>query len=612
DDTVQMLEQVDPAMAAQMKNITPEQQKELEQQLNVVFEKMGTMSPEELKHLEQHPEEMFDFVEKTVAEQAAPMPPAATPIPSTTIPEEKPKVTPTPTPVKPTQETIKTADLLDKIISITEEFMLNATTANLESKINRWAEKNKIKNWQTGLRYKKFKEQLLALVKSLRAIKEERDPETKQLVYIDALSKNSALLTSLQRLNTTLTNQWNLVELPEQDLDSLVTKLSRETKTALKAMLGAYAQAPLNMPLQLDALMKEYDPRTKELREKEAQLSEKALKERKLPYARPMGDLSSRESGYGRGGSTYPYDYSGYGPYSGDYGSYNQPYGSYPGGSAEGDSGKAEGEKGGSGKGDTTKSKTDTEEEEKAKKLKASTPPARKDRALELTKEDIKEFEKYLIDAKNALKAPADILNNPADTDTATQKIARVQEPLTHLKHEIRLLDKKDKEKYAKKIAEIWKPLKETFDSVDKKIDTVLIRGKQPATSDINKKKNITKKPLAINAPSQPSISESTPITSEVSGEDLQRLFGDRPYEKEIAEPITQETPATKKLLPQRTPEEETTTKDDLPEQEPKTHLTNLSKKLKNLIQNLDEFTAQEEKETASPQLESRKKHESR
>ncbi len=622
DDTVHMLEQVDPAMAAQMKNITPEQQKELEQQLNVVFEKMGTLSPEELKHLEQHPEEMFDFVEKTVSEQGAQAAPVPAPSTATKISEEKTGVTTTPTRIQPTPEILKTADLLESIIHITEEFILKETAANLESKINRWAEKNKIKNWQTGLKYKKFKEQLHSLVKKLRTIKEERDPETKQAVFIDALTKSSALLSSLQRLNNTLTTQWGLVVLPDQDLDTLVMKLSRETKDALKTMLGAYAQALLNMPMQLDALMKEYDPRAKELREKEAQLSEKALKERKLPYGQPMQGLGATSPGRGRG-RTADYDYgpySGYGPYYGGEG--YQPYqdsrGSQPGvGSAEEAGKKAS---------DAEKGKKGTKEDkEKEKDIAKVTPKDKKDRTRELAKEDIKLIESSLNEAQDSLSKHADFLTMPAtktkeqkkradafysDLEALTKKIDRTKEPLQFFQYDIRLLEKKEQAELKKKCADLWQTKKGFFQAMLTQIDSLQQKEKaalaktiktipEKSTQKSDENETVSSQTTAtVSSQTTATVEEGTQTESNsVSGEDIQRLFGERPY---TPESLAQEIALQPQLPLSRAgaiqPANAVTTKSvpiaqELPE-EPQTPLSPLSNALHNLIEEYDKVTA--------------------
>lgn len=620
DDTVHMLEQVDPAMAAQMKNITPEQQKELEQQLNVVFEKMGTLSPEELKHLEQHPEEMFDFVEKTVSEQGAQAAPAPQQAPAAKIPEEKTVVAPTPTRIKPTPEILKAADLLESIIRITEEFILKETAANLESKINRWAEKNKIKNWQTGLKYKKFKEQLLSLVKKLRTIKEERDPETKQAVFIDALTKNSALLNSLQRLNNTLTAQWELVVLPDQDLDTLVMKLSRETKDALKAMLGAYAQALLNMPMQLDSLMKEYGPRAQELREKEAQLSEKALKERKLPYAQPMQGLGASGSGYGRGRSPdYEYGpYAGYGPYYGGEG--YQPYQDYRGSQPSAGESQGAGKKGGDSEKGKKETKQDKEKEEqkKEKEIAKVTPKDKKDRTRELAKEDLKEIENALNEAQESINKHGDFLQNAptktkaqstkradafyGDLEAITKKIDRAKEPLQFFHYDIRLLEKKEQTELKKKCADLWQTKKGFFQAILTQIDSLQQKERAALAKTI---KAIPEKSTQ-KADENEAVSSQTTAAVEmgtqtenmpVSGEDIQQSFGKLPSTPEsLAQEIAMQpqlplsqTGAIKQANAGTT--KSTPIAQELPE-EPQTPLSPLSKALHTLIEQYDKVTA--------------------
>jgi hypothetical protein len=468
-DTTTMLKDVDPAMAAQLENISPEQQKELEAQLGTVFKKMETLSPEEIQYLEQHPEAMFDFVEKTVAEEpvAAPTP---TPVPTPSIPAQEKKTETKPiVPSRPAHEILKTAELLEKIISITEDFIVKITTLKLEERIDRWAEKNKIKNWQSGLTYKTFKDQLLTFVKKIRVIKEEQDPETKLPVYVNFVIKNSALLNNLQKLYTTLSDQWQLITTQEEETDSLIQKLTRETKQALRSMLDTYAQALMNIPPQLDAIIKSYGPRAKELLEKEKELSERALKERKSPPAHPIRGLSPS---YGRDGyqPSYPtYEYPGYPGYPAGT-EYGYPYGGYPE-TASQDQAKPEKPVEPGGKWD----KEEAGEKEKRKRPKDHLPEEKKKFALDELKNVVSTFE------DNVKKTEDDIKNGPSAYASAVLYADRAIQNIDSAKHFLEIVSKKDQKTYKKKIADAYGPHKDFFDGIIASLDAT-IRRSRPRT----------------------------------------------------------------------------------------------------------------------------------
>ena len=411
--------------------------------------------------------------------------------------------------------------------------------------------------------------------------------------------------------------------LPDQDLDTLIVKLSRETKDALKAMLGAYAQALLNMPMQLESLMKEYGPRVQALREKEAQLTEKALKERKLPYGQPMQGLGTSSSGYGRGRTPdYEYGpYSGYGPYYGGEG--YQPYQDYRGSQPSAGESQGAEKRGGDSEKEKKEAKQDKEKEEqkKEKDIAKVTPKDKKDRTRELAKEDLKELERSLNEAQESINKHGNFLQNaPAktkaqsakraetfygDLEAITKKIDRAEEPLQFFKHDTRLLEKKEQTEFNKKFADLWQTHRSFFTTVQAQIDALQqteIQAKRKATKgapETTEQQAIDQK-LAPQPPLKSSDTEKKEAISEdsvfqASGEDIQRLFGERPYEKELlSQDVSTQTmplntlapePAIKTSSPIKATSIPTT---EIQPEAPQTPLSPLSAALRTLIQSFD------------------------
>lgn len=311
--------------------------------------------------------------------------------------------------------------ILDDIIKQSNLFLVMVnSSSDLPSSINQWSEKGSIANWQSGTTWVKFKTEIENFIQKLYKA-EEQDLTTKKYKYLFELIADEALYNNLIQLRTELNATVPGIEIPEFG----VQKLTSEVKTAIKNILGKYAESfsLLGIPKALDDLFAKYAPEEEKIKAAEEAATKRAQETARMtrnPAAHTQAGTEEMDYGYGDyyggGYDNYPYGgdygYGGYGsPY--DYG-YSPDYGSYGGGDY-GSGGGRSGGSGDSGQDNVGRAGTSEKEnkEEKEKKEKEKKEKVTPDYELDTAVRDIK---KDLEDIKDAF---ADI---ETETETGTEK----------------------------------------------------------------------------------------------------------------------------------------------------------------------------------------------
>ena len=266
--------------------------------------------------------------------------------------------------------------VLDDVINQSNLFMVIINSSpDLPNRINRWAAKGVLANWQAGLDWDKLKIELENFVQKLyKAL--EQDLTTKKYKYLFELIADEALYNNIIQLQSSLNALVPTINLPEFSIQ----KLSAQSKTAIKNILNKYTESfyLLTIPKNLDVLFEKYAPEAEKIRAAEEAATKKALEASKgirTPAAAMQAGMEA-EGGYDFGYNPYggyePYYGGGYEPYYGgegykpDYGGGYGDYGSGGGGGRGGRGGESAGET--SRTGGEGKSKEEKEREEKKKR----------------------------------------------------------------------------------------------------------------------------------------------------------------------------------------------------------------------------------------------------
>lgn len=386
--------------------------------------------------------------------------------------------------------------ILEDIIKQSNLFMVIINSASdLPERINQWAKKGRIANWQNEADWTSFKLELESFVQRLYRI-QEQDLTTKKYKYLFELIADEALYNNLIELRTELKNVVPTIDIPEFS----VQKLSDESKTAIQTVLAKYAESfyLLGIPKSLDTLFEKYAPEEEKIRAAEEAATKRAQELARMgrtPAAQTEAGVEEMDYGYGDyygGGydSYYPYSggYDYRSPYGYDYG-YSPDYGSSYGGGSGGygsGSGSGRGESSGGSGSAARASRQTTEEEEKTKdekdkkeKRERFTPNYELDTAVRDIKKDLEEI-------KSALSTTEE---NPTKLANLVQHITKEDEKIDEILAGYvlpRVLDKKldDIESALKKIAakelnqddltHYQKEVKKLFDDYKKELDTLL------------------------------------------------------------------------------------------------------------------------------------------
>lgn len=255
-----------------------------------------------------------------------------------TTPVQQPEETPAP--VQQAEEPVKTQEDKEKqeaaikrinsIIARTQSFLLKTgVMAEFPGKIKKWAEQGKIRGWIPSYTWESVKdsvgvkEQIEKLIQSLNAIKEQ-DRATKTYKYLDAVIAHEDLYKNLGTLEKKLKELEPQVEIDEHGIEPV----SKEVRAIMRSILGEYVNAlfVLNIPQDIDSVIKSFEATAKKYREEEDEITKKALTEsKKIRPAQGTVVAGSPEADFyaPSSGSMNAYDYF---PYSNQ--SYAAP--SYP------------------------------------------------------------------------------------------------------------------------------------------------------------------------------------------------------------------------------------------------------------------------------------------
>lgn len=169
-----------------------------------------------------------------------------------------------------------------------------------------------------------------------------------------------------------------------------------------------------------------------------------------------------------------------------------------------------------------------------------------------------------------------------ASLEDITKNVTCAQEPLWHVKYEIRQLEKKQKENAIQKITELWKERKDIFKTAYQQIDALTSKADAP-------RKKTAAKEAHTESNSADTMPQQTAQPQEIEVKNLPQ-----PEEK------------------QRTTQEPSPEKEDIPlpvAYEENTPLATLKKALHDLIENFDTFIARNtpKKEQTPPAAQHRK-----
>jgi uncharacterized membrane protein YgcG len=300
--------------------------------------------------------------------------------------------------------------VLDDIIKQSNIFMVIVnSSSDLPGRIDQWAKKGEIPHWQTGADWTALKLEIEAFIQKLYKA-EEQDLTTKKYKYLFELIADEALYNNLIQLRTELKKVVPTIDIPEFS----IKKLSAESKTAIKTVLGKYTESfyLLDIPKTLTTLFEKYAPEEEKIKAAEEAATKRAQEASRMTRT-PAAKTEAGSEDYGYD-SYSPYgdyyggydNYSPYSDYSGGYDNYS-PYGGYDSGSGAGRSGGGSGSGGGSSGGangsttDKEKEDKDKKEEDKKKKKEKHTPNYEIDTLLRDIKKDLEEIKSAMSTQEN-------------------------------------------------------------------------------------------------------------------------------------------------------------------------------------------------------------------
>ncbi len=395
--------------------------------------------------------------------------------------------------------------IIRDIVAQSNLFMvLVNSSSDLPARINQWAKKGAIANWQSEKQWDAFKKEIELFVQKLYRA-EDQDLTTKKYKFLLEIIADEALYNNLIQLQTELKALVSLINIPEFGIQ----KLSAASKETIKSILSKYAESfyLLNIPQSLDALFQKYAPEEEKIR-----LAEEAANKRSVDTARtPRTPVSATSAGsegdmgYGYGYDDYSNYYDPYGGYGGydNYGGYND-YGNYGGyddgsygGGSGGSGGKSSGGGGSSGGktsrdgsdlGDTEEGKEKSKDEKDKKGTKSKGDKFIPNYTLELAiaelKNNFKDINDLLKEDKEGNPAKladwgkiiADentdaIVANSIFIEIVDKKISAMNEALETINKESAKLNAQDLAHYQREISKFFDTNKKTLETLSKSID---------------------------------------------------------------------------------------------------------------------------------------------
>lgn len=303
----------------EIQNIVSQMSQEEQQQFHQDVEELtGVMSNMSDKELENFINDIFTAdMPEGLPEKPKPEPKKVTPAKEPVKPAVKPIEKPEPRVTKKQDEAYL---VVNAIVRRTNSFLLKAQIyPGMAEKVEKWANDKKIEQWPTGMTWQKFKAQLELLVQKLKQIS-SKDPKTQKYKHIDAILADEALYNNLKKIKSSLVEKEPIIEQSPFGLE----KTSKESKAAMRAVLGIYAEAfyLLKISEAIDKVIAKYEPTVKALREEEEAAAKKALEEAKK--ARPAVPVTTAGAA-AEAAPSYGYDYGYDSGYYDDYG-YRAPY----------------------------------------------------------------------------------------------------------------------------------------------------------------------------------------------------------------------------------------------------------------------------------------------
>ena len=370
------------------------------------------------------------------------------------------------------------------------------SSSDLPNTISRWGKRGVISNWQDGADWDSFKKELELFIQKLYRA-EEQDLTTKKYKYLLELIADEALYNNLIQLQTGLKTLLPIINIPEFSIQ----KLSPESKTAIKNILGKYTESfyLLGIPKALDTLFEKYAPEEEKIRTAEEAATKRAqeiARGVRSPATATEAGTEAEMMGYGDyyGGYGYDYGYPDYGysdygysspydyGYSPDYGSFGSDYSS--GGAGKGSGGGSKG--GGSAGGKAEKAEKEEAEEDKDKKGKKSKkdqfiPNYEIERSIANIKSNLEDFKAAMVDEDDKPTNLAEIdktitKDEPIDPGLAgiilptivDKKISAIDEAIKKITSKAKSLDADDLAHYQSEVTRVFDANKKELESFRK------------------------------------------------------------------------------------------------------------------------------------------------
>lgn len=273
-DDLKLLEEVNQEINKFVESLPAAEQQSFWKEVDELTQVMSKMSEDEL----------VSFMSKVLSEEAggAPMPtiPTGAQVIAQPTPIAPAVVIPTPEPTKPldlsaAKKIEQTLAMLDDIIKSINNFLSKSQIIpELSNYVQSWAQEKAITSLPPQTTWKTFKDQISLLEQHLNHAK-EREVRSGNYKHLPDLIKNESLMRELNLLRQELHMHEPLIQLPE----SLLTKISKPTKAAIRSVITTLAHAlfDVDMIKKLQELFAGYEPIAGKLKETEEAHAKAAL-----------------------------------------------------------------------------------------------------------------------------------------------------------------------------------------------------------------------------------------------------------------------------------------------------------------------------------------------
>lgn len=509
-DMMALQEQINAEIEAEVAKMSPEEQEMFFQVMNNI-EELAENDPEMLERFitgQMDPSEEEAFVSAMVPADEAPKQeekPVETKKPTEPEKKEEPKQVST-----QSQETV--IEIVDGIIKQTETFLATINTIpDAALKINNWGKARKISNWQASFSWALVRDEINALVSTLRKVQEGPAAGDKK-AYINAIAQSESLKNNLAQTKRALDQHVPKVIVSSFGIDPL----DKNARNAARAVLTAHIEAihSLAIPKELDDLFKKQEPELKKLKERQEAAEKEATRRAQQPRRTESLKSAGREEreaqtpSYGTRGDFAAG--SGYGGYSPSYGGYSPSYvsGYSPTSSSRGPSDRFGASRGGASAAPsetrersrrdrkiepTSQSSTSKTKEPVKREFKKDKKTPVLDRAVErkigLIEDQFEIIKDAIKDAKHLPEIAPHLKDakQPADTEFA-QQLLSLEQAIENARDQIQSLSKRTKKdknrgEVKKAIEKAYDKFKDDFDAVKKQAQIVVNQNLAVATS---------------------------------------------------------------------------------------------------------------------------------